>query len=402
MARIHQDGFEFNSTTANVATYDTITNVTMGTTNVRTGARAAQITSLASGVARGLNKKYQTAAATNNFLRIYIFIVTYPSANNQIMNFSNTTSLGSGQRCSISLSSTGTLKLFNAVPTQIGSDSAVLSLNTWYRVELRCDTTNASGSRTAAAALDGTIFATSSTEALGGTASSVSIGGNLLLEAQTTGNWWFDDLALNDGTGSFQTSYPGSGKILQLYPNAAGDINGYLVQVGGTAGSANNYTRVNEIPPDDATSYNASAVLNAEDLFNVTDSGMGAGDTVNVVAVGGRFADITGADATSGIKFEIIKTSGGTKSQSANIVPNSTGWNTNGTASPRLYPIILYNDPDGSAWTQATVDSMQIGYTLDAVAVQAVGITNIWASVDYTPAAAAGTTHNLSLLGVGS
>lgn len=401
MARLHQDGFEFNSTTANVATYDTITNVTMGTTNVRTGSRAAQITSLSSGAARGLNKKFQTAAATNNFLRAYIYIVTYPSADNQIMNFSNTTSLGSGQRCSISLSSTGTLKLFNAVPSQIGSASSVLSLNTWYRVELRCDTTNASGSRTAAASLDGTIFATSSTEALGGTASSISIGGNLVLEAQTTGQWWFDDLALNDNTGSFQNSYPGSGQILQLYPNAAGDANGYLVQVGGTVGSANNFTRINEIPPDDATSYNASAVLNAEDLFNVTDSGMGAGDTVNVVAVGGRFADITAADTTSGIKFEIIKTSGGTKSQSANIVPNSTGWNTNDITSPRLYPIILYQDPDGSAWTQTTVDSMQIGYTIDAVAVRAVGVTNLWASVDYTPAVVVASTSTSTLMMMG-
>lgn len=385
MARLDQTGFEFNSTNADVNGGDTFSGSTIGTTHVRSGTYGLRVSSLVSTTPQGYEKKNMASGAADSYLRAYVYIVTLPSATNQIININASSTLGASVRASIALTSAGTLVLQNAVPTQIGSASAAINDSNWHMVELRSNTIPASGSRIIEARLDGSVFATSSVQSQG-TAQGYSVGGNLGAEAQTTGEWWFDDLALNDSSGTSQTSYPGSGKILQLYPNGAGDANGFLVQVGGTIGSTNNYTRVNENPPDDATSYNASAVLNAEDLFIVQDSGIGASDTVNVVMVGVRTADITASDATSGIKLEIEKTSGGTKLQSANLIPNSTTWHTNGTSSPRNYLIITYQDPDGSNWTQTTLDSMQIGYILDTVAVRAVGITNVWASIDYTPA----------------
>lgn len=391
MARLDQNGFETNSTTSNINGFDTVTNIVFGTTHVRTGSRAGQITSLASGTPRGVNKKWQAATAGDNYLRVYVFVVTLPSAANSIINFSASTSLAASVRSSIKISSTGTLQLFNSVPAQVGSDSAVINDSAWHMVELRMNTIPASGSRVLEARLDGSVFATSSVQTLGGTPSSFSLGGNLASEAQTVGEWWFDDVALNDATGSFQTGYPGSGGILQLYPNAAGDINGYLVQVGGTAGSANNYTRVNQNPPDDATSYNASAVLNAQDLFIVDVSGVPTTATINTVLVGGRWANITGADATAAIKLQIEKTSGGTIANSPAIIPNSTSWNTNGASSPRNYQLITYQDPDGVNWNPATWIP-QIGYQETAANLDAIGVTALWASVDYTPTGATTTS----------
>lgn len=384
MSRIWQDGFEFNSTTANPATYDTVTNGVVGTTHARSGTYAAQVTSLVTGTPRGWNKKFQTASASVTFFRAYIFIVTLPNVNNVVMAITGSSSLGSSLRCYVSLTTTGTLKLFNPSAAQIGSDSSAINDSNWHMIELKCDTTGGTNLKTIEARLDGTIFATSSVQNQG-TQSDIFVGANGLSEAGTSGEWWFDDLAVNDNSGTSQTGYPGSGKILQLYPNAQGDANGFLVQVGGTLGSANNFTRVNEIPPDDATSYNASAVLNAQDLFNVQNSGIGTSDTVNTVLVGARIANITGASATTAVELQIEKTSGGTVQSSTSVVPNTTSWNTNGTSTPRNYPLVTYADPDGAAWIKTTLDSMQIGYQITATLTDAIGVTNLWASVDYTP-----------------
>jgi hypothetical protein len=143
---------------------------------------------------------------------------------------------------------------------------------------------------------------------------------------------------------------------------------------------------VNEVPPDDATSYNASAVLNASDLFAVGASGVGSLDTINTLCVGGRIADLVGADATAAVKVQIEKTSGGTKAMSASLAPNTVTWTTNPTQpGASYYPLVTYLDPDGGAWTAATLTSMQIGYLQSVINLQAVGVTNVWASVDYNP-----------------
>ena len=393
MARLWQSGFELNSAAAGVE-FSIASGTTISSSTVRSGAFAGRVSSLVSATNQRFTYAFK-ASSTNGpfYFRYYINIATLPSAENRVFALSNSSTTGTGVWTYITLDNTGALRLYDNVGV-IGSPSSALSTNTWYMVEVLFDRTAGSGSQVVRARIDGTEFAAATNRTLTNGLTSAYFGGNLASEAQTTGDWFFDDLAINDNTGSFQTSYPGSGKIIHLKPNAAGDANSFAVQIGGTAGSTNNFTRVNEIPPDDATTYNSTAVLNQEDLFNVDDSGIGASDTVNVVSVGGRFADLVAVDATSGIKFEIMKTSGGTKAQSANIVPNTTTWSTNAVAAPHNYPITLYQDPDSSNWTQTTLDSMQIGYILDAAAVRAIAISNVWALVDYTPAGA--TTSSTS------
>lgn len=387
MARIDVQTYEANSTTANILGGDIFIGATIGTTHVSTGSRAMRVSSLSSGTAQGYLKKWlASTAAGPYFLREKLYIVTLPSASNTVMQFNGASgSLGTTARCSITLESNGTLILRNAAGTQIGSASSAINDSAFHTVELKHDGTPASGSRIIEGRLDGSVFATSSAQSQGNPLA-YSVGGNLASEAQTTGEWWIDDVSLNDSTGSFQTGYPGVSNVLRCLVSAAGDANGFLVQVGGTVGSANNYTRVNEVPPDDATSYNASAVLNAEDLFTIDVSGVPTTATINAVLVGVRCADITATDTTTGIKLEMIKASAGTKAQSATIIPNTTSWNTNGTSTPRNYPLVLYQDPDAVTWNPATW-TPQIGYTISATAVQAIGITNIWAEIDYTPAA---------------
>lgn len=376
MARIYSIGFELNSATTGVEG-DTYSSTTVSTTNVRSGSYALRAN--AAGTAPFWRTQLKSADDSTNtcYFRFYLFIA---SSTNALVQIARIVDSGNVQQCTIRLNTDNTLQLTNNTVTQVGSSSSALSTNTWYRVEVSFNPSSGA----IAAKLDGTQFASGSSAA--GSWSRVLLG---TINGTPTADLYFDDVAVNDSTGSFQNSYPGDGKIIVLKPNAAGDANSFATQTGGTAGASNNFTRVNEVTPDDATSFNGSSTLNQEDLFNVEASGIGASDTVNVVSVGARFRNST-ADATAAFKAEIEKTSGGTITQSSAVVPNSTTWRTNATAAPFNYLITTYQDPDSSNWTQTTLDSMQIGYKLTVgpgTAGRRIDVSKVWVLVDYTPAA---------------
>jgi hypothetical protein len=400
MARLKTLGAEENTTTAGVEITgtDTGTNCTIQTSVVRTGTYAYQ--AAAGGVARDTYYRYVTGVSDAQFYgRVYIYVAAAPTADARIVRFME---IGIDTRASIRIKSDRTLILTDSAGTQIGSPSSALSLNTWYRVDLMYKNNAPSPDSTMEARLDGVVFATTTTAAtIDGT--NAFVWGNT--DGDSTLNIYFDDIAVNDTSGSAQTSYPNDGKVLYLRPNAAGDINTFATQTGGTAGAANNFTRVDEVTPNDATDFNGSSTLNEEDLFNFGNSGIGASDTVNVVEVHGRFRNST-ADATAKVTFEIEKTSGGTKTSSAAITPNSTTWRTNvaGTTEPKTAAIVTYTDPDGAAWTQSTLDSLQAGYKLTTgpgTAGRRIDVTAVWVVIDYTPGAAPAGATGATLLMMG-
>lgn len=403
MARIWQSGFELNSLTANVEFVAINGSPTIQTSIVRSGTYALKINTIVSGAMQAI--RYQFSGALSNgpfFLTTYFYFDTLPSAENAI--FSGRDSVNGANRIWVTIDNTGVLRLRDEDGT-IGSPSSALTTGMWYKLDMQFDATGAGSTDVIRARVNDVEFAGAANRNISTGIDTLLVGANLQLETQTIGTWYFDDLKINDNTGSSETSYPGTGKVIHLLPDSAGDSNGFLVVVGGTAGSSNNFTRVNEVTPDDATSYNGSALLSAEDLFNCGASGIGAGDAVNVVAVGVRMADLVGADATAAFKLEIEKTTGGTKIQSGVLIPNSTTWRTNQAALPRNYPLVTYQDPDGGAWIKTTLDSMQIGYILTATNVQTIAVSTVWASVDYTPStdvSIPNTTQFLNLLGIGT
>lgn len=319
------------------------------------------------------------------YARAYIYITALPASGAvAILGLASSTANGN-IHSAISLTSSGTLRIVSpssSVTTDIGTgDSAALSLNTWYCVEISSSWNGTT--RTSAARLNGVQFST----ATGGNASFTYIRfGAYANGVNNTCTIYFDDLAVNDNTGSLQNSWPGEGKIIHLMPNAAGDSNTFATQTGGTAGAANNYTRVNEIPPNDATSFNGSITLNEEDMFNVANSGIGASDTVNIVHVGFRFRGSLSSSVPTA-KLQIRASSGGTTTQSGGTTPDTTSWRTNTTDSfVHNYPLTLHQDPTGTNWSQSTLDTMQIGYKITTGNSFRFDVTTVWAVVDYTPA----------------
>jgi len=386
MARLLTLGFELKSVTAGIE-FDSSNGT--GTKSISTATKKSGAASLRVNPTSDywfLGHQYRSNASTGKvFARFLLNIASLPNTTTSIFAFAASTT-GGNSGAQLRLTTSGSIELgyFNGSWNLIGTSSTTLSTNTFYRIEISYDDSVANN--TAILYINGNQEVTGNGNDLAGNGC-IQLGN--IFDAGTE-DLYFDDIAVNDTNGSFQNNLPGDGNIILLSPSAAGDVNTFATQTGGTAGAANNFTRVDELPPNDATDFNGSAILNQEDLFNVTDSGIGASDRVNVVEVGLRFRNST-ADTAATIKAEIEKTGSGTKTQSAGITPNSTTWKTNATAAPKNSPIITYQDPDGAAWTQTTLDSMQIGYKLTTgpgTAGRRVDVSAVWAYVDYTTAPA--------------
>lgn len=364
--------------------FTTVTNGTIQSTTVRSGTYAGQITSLVSATARGFLHQFASAAAGGPYyFRFYFRYATAPSADNCIFSLDNDTTIAEASGPAILLTSAGELKLMNGA-SQVGSTSSALSANTWYRIEVQYDGSPASGSEVLRARIDGTEFAGASNLTLAtATIHSVAFGGNIRSEAQTTGNWYFDDIAINDSTGSFQTSYPGEGEIILLRPNNTGDNNQL-----GTA-SSTNYQNVDEVTPDDATTeINMTADTAGEvDDYNLsaTPSALASTDIINVVQVGLRFR---GGGSTDPIVVGIKASASGTVEESGNITASNSSYATNAAAAPFNYPLTLYDLPGASTtvWTKTDLDAAQVRVKLPTAAQPfKPRFSAVWVLVDHKP-----------------
>lgn len=394
MARLTSIGFEL----------DTLTNgVEITTNNFGSGTAPTIVTSPV--LAGGFAMKH-TASATNSscmyqfssggigvaFIRVWFYVPSvsgYPTANCTILDLGTAAAAYGG----IFMNSSGQLGINYNVGTTSTYDtvlSSAVSQDTWHYLDLKIDTSTAN-SQVVTGMVDGTLINTKTgTRTLAANSLTLGVWGTGLRESSTF-TIYSADIAINNNTGSFQNSYVGNSRLIRLSPNAAGDSNSWKNTTQG-AGSTTNYTLVDEVTPDGGTTNIRTHTLNATDMYNVTDSGLGSGDTVNVVSVGAVFNDAA-ADAVTAFKLQIEKTSGGTIAQSATIIPNTTTFNTNATSVPKNYPLVLYQDPDGSDWTNTTVDSMQIGAIITAAGTNDAKITTIWAYVDYTPSSGTTTTQ---------
>jgi hypothetical protein len=75
---------------------------------------------------------------------------------------------------------------------------------------------------------------------------------------------YWDDIAINDTSGSEDNSWCGDGRIVLLKPNANGDTNQW------TPSSGNNYECVDEgFPANDDTDYVTTDTTNQKDLYNL-------------------------------------------------------------------------------------------------------------------------------------
>jgi hypothetical protein len=385
MARVWSSGFELNSAADEMEwnRENSGSFATVQSTTVHGGSYAAHFTGFSSNTAQKMYRQFlSSAVAADYYARIYFYVVTLPNTDTTIFSLSSTSGGASGS-VDLNLNSSGQLKL-RMSSAQQGSLSSALSLNTWYRLEIRANNTGAAGTHSIEARINGVAFASVGSLTVTNVAY-IRVGRLDVAPVSTVGDWYIDDVALNNATGSDQNTWPGEGKIVHLMPNAAGDSTTW------TPISGANYTNVDEVPPNDATDGVRAAVGGNVDDYNIDDTpaDLDASATVNVVHVGVRYNGNSATQANNAtFKVRFKKASGGTVSESPGIQPAFTTYLTNANAVPRVYPLTLYQNPDSTSIAKATLDTSQIGVNLSTTSptgTDVARVSAIWALVEYVP-----------------
>jgi len=371
MARLWQTGFELNSLAIGGMEYAVVSSgsgMTVQTSVVRSGTYALRINTTS--VRRLRHQFLGSSADARVFARMYFRADTFHTGGLvRICEFQNTIS---NVRASIRLNPDGTLELWNAT-AQIGSDSPALSTGQWYRIDIEYNSTPAGSNDVLTARIDGTSFASSSVEDLGNVAR-FDFG---LIDAPTgTPDFFYDDIAINDSTGSFENSFPSPGRIVHLRPNNTGDNGAW----------SGDYTDIDEETPDDNTTKISSNTAEQIEDVNLADTpaAIETDSIINLVATGVRY---NGAGASANASFVTrVKTGvGGAVEESSAITPSSTSWTTNANNDPYNFPLVLYDLPGASTaeWTKAKLDAAQIGARLTSASTNAAQISALWLSVEY-------------------
>ncbi|WP_020684214.1 LamG-like jellyroll fold domain-containing protein [Streptomyces prunicolor] len=392
MARLWTCGFELQSATGGVEVSEVSTSAPTISTSIKRAGGASMRFNPSATVQYVGHEYASTSASTHIFVRMYLYVATMPNVDTIIM--ANCDGLGSpGRTPRLFLQTNGTLRSSTGsgtTHTYVGGSSATLSTGQWYRVELDYDPST----DIQHVYLDGTDFsgAVAGAGFTGFQTSAIRVGAFTdVVAGSTTCDLYIDDIAVNDSTGTAQNSLPGAGNVVHMKPDSAGDANAWATVVGGTAGVANNFTRVNEVTPDDATSYNATTATGTTttddlNLASSASAGIGAADAIALVAVGGRVGST--ATTAASIVYRLKSQASGTVVESASVTVALNGWCTHVNNAIRPYQLTSYTDPQaGGSWTPGLLDTAQIGYRGDISQSTTRRVSTLWLLVEYVPAA---------------
>lgn len=369
------------------AVSDTGSQLSIQGTTKRSGSYALKC-ALTSTTAASCDIQFASAVISRAYLRFYIYVSSSPSESTVAALLS-----GTGAIVAEVTISGNVLTLYNQAGSHTVLSSNAITTNEWHRVEVVYDTSLGAGLGIIQMAVDGGDLGGTTTASQTTGTKTLRLGGNLNV-TESSGTWYFDDIALNDPTGTAQSNLPGEGRVVHLWPNGDGDADtactrssGSTTPTGTDRGS--NYLQLgatyDKPSPNDATDFLLLTANNSEVLVDCEASsvpGIATTDKIKLVQVGGRIAAASGT-ATNWIP-EIESQAAGTKSTGATTVVNTTSFSTHDdTATTAQYKLTSYADPQGGGpWTPALLDTMQIG-SLGTDGNPDMLITALWALIEY-------------------
>lgn len=290
------------------------------------------------------------------------FVATAPAANDEpICRWLDTASAGKGE---VRLTNSRKLRPYDAAGVAMSAAGAtVLSLSTWYRIEVRWGTGAAA---TWEIRIDGVVELTG-TGAIG----TVNHGRNTLgkhanRNSQTV-DFFYDNVSIDDA------AYPGETIVRRLALTGNGTHTAWT----------GDYTDVDEIPDDGDTSYITVSASGSKETF-VKEALTNA--TIKCVK-----NHVIARSVASGA-IRVLTKSGATESETISL-----GVGTSYTQLAKLHEV----DPATSAaWTLAGLNAAEMG--VNSLAAGALRCTSVAPMVEYEPVAAGGAAPgSLGLLGVG-
>lgn len=390
MTRLHASGFEIGSVTAGVEVASAGgTACSAYTTTKRSGAYSLRaLASTSFGWVEFSLPADGTGTNGQRRSRVYVQLVTAPSANTPIIEHSE----GATSGWQVMLLTNGALRAIYKQDgtTAAGGDFGPLTVGQWYRVELYSNwDTNAGEIR-----VDGSTWVTAS-GTLGMGCNAIRVGIGTQGTNVTSGEVLFDDLAVNNASGSQQASWPGAGSIVHLPVDSAGD----------SAPSTGTFADIDEaVPPNttDEITLSSTATTGYFNCVSSASAGIGASDAVTCVGIGGY---VRGATATACNWIGRIKSqaSGTAVSGSTRAIATTTHTAFSTTTAEKQHSLWQHVDPQaGGAWTPALLDTVQIGFGSSDVTPNPA-CSYLWACVEYVPSGAAASLrrYSLTLTGVG-
>ncbi|MGH9600944.1 MAG: hypothetical protein ACRD24_01030 [Terriglobales bacterium] len=383
--RLQTSGLETNDFTA--TEWSITGSPTIQTAPVHSGTYAMQVTNGQMYASRAF-----TAVTSGTFWsRAYVYIKTAfgTSVNhNPIMRH-----LGAVETCRADFKpSTAKFRVFNNITTTAVEMTGTLSVDTWYRLELRdllsdtvgeCELRIYTGESTTALE----TLSITGQDTLSTNLSSMAFG-NLIGANWSTGNVYLDDIAINKSTGTFQTSWPGPGKIFMVKPTSDNTV--AWTKTGANCSATTNTDCVDDEPglPDDLSGYNTIGTSGTADRFNKTALGAEIPSNADMILVDvyARF----GASGSTGTRLCRVDLWDDAGAQSSGP---DTGVGCDGTADTfAVMDAQSHLVFDLGSRSKATVDDadFDLGYTNRSA--HSNRVTSLWANVEWTEAPPAPAT----------
>lgn len=251
MARLRTLGFELNSLTDGVEFEDVAGAPSISSAIKRSGSYAGRVH-----ITAGESRYFQCVLNLEDSLqpfyaRFYLYIAAAADGRHRIFNMQQVES-PFAQVVRLDINAANQLILSDE-DGDIGSVSQSLELNTWHRIEVGLDTQDGPGAHIVSALINGAIFAQADNRDLGTGMGAMAFGANLDNFTNET-DIYFDDIAINDGNGEFETTFPGPGSVIIMRPAGADDDSNVGFARGGSD-SGSDFGQIDEVTPNDATDY---------------------------------------------------------------------------------------------------------------------------------------------------
>jgi len=341
MTRLLSTGFEMQDT---IGWTVSVSGVTINTSIYRSGAASL---GFAESTTTAKTAYYVLPSATaEGYIRFGLYISGYSpgSYNHSYMAwYKGGTILGS-----IRFAYNNPLRICNSAGTIVATGTTLLLQNIWYLIEIHVKIADSGNYDVKIEGLTEASLAYSGDTKPGADADFDRILFYIASQGVVTNSYSIDDIGLNDTAGGADDSWCGEGKIIRMYPND--DVTTELTQY---PALTDHHADVDEVPADGDTTYVQGTVVDEEDLYELTASGLVAADVDNIsrVWVESRTKDTT---ATGGTALLFISSNA--------VVDDGPDVTLTTSYDTRVSSGEFLQDPDGpAAWDVAALDALRAG-----------------------------------------
>ena len=161
---------------------------------------------------------------------------------------------------------------------------------------------------------------------------------------------YYDDVYWNDTASEGAAALPTGYRYALITPNADGNYSQYT---GSDGDQVNNYLMVDEIPPDDDTTYVSDDTDQNRDSYNMTTYSIPVGSSVaSLIPIAKARKESVSSDYGMSLFTRLSSTNADGTKQTL-----GTGW---GWIFERQT-----TDPGGGAWSQADIDGVEVGIIVE-------------------------------------